>query len=223
MLRHVSNEAGDSRLVGELIERFGVLQLWLREGATRLISAGRLLTPETLAERPRLALLQCLVLRLSSTFDEATALFDAVARKTDGFTRDRDGDDAEALAMDRVFTGLFAGGGRDPTILQERGRRRGSSRYRTPVRQLEALDRGLTRRDIEQLFGVLAGAGGAADADRSGRSSPGTRGVLRRTDLQRQLRKYRTPRTRPPPTAADLATWTTVYVKICPLRVQTWK
>ncbi len=104
-------EAGDRRLVGELIERFGVLELWLREGVTRLISAGRFLTPETLAERPRLALLQCLILRLSARFDEANALFEAVERKTDGFTRDRDGGDADALALDRVFTeGVLAAG-----------------------------------------------------------------------------------------------------------------
>ena len=89
---------------------------WLREGVTRLISAGRFLTPETLAERPRLALLQCLILRLSSRFDEANALFEAVARKTDGFTRDRDGGDADALALDRVFTEgvLVAGADRLP-------------------------------------------------------------------------------------------------------------
>ena len=104
-------DAGDSRLVGELIERFGVFQLWLREGVTRLISAGRFLTPETLAERPRLELLQYLILRLSSRFDEANALFEVVARKTDGFTRDRDGGDADVLAMDRVFTeGVLAAG-----------------------------------------------------------------------------------------------------------------
>ena len=88
-----------------------MFQLWLREGVTRLISAGRFLTPETLAERPRLELLQCLILRLSSRFDEANALFEVVARKTDGFTRDRDSGDADALAMDRVFTeGVLAAG-----------------------------------------------------------------------------------------------------------------
>ena len=104
-------DAGDSQLVGELIERFGVLQLWLREGVTQLISAGRFLTPEALAGRPRLELLQCLILRLSSRFDEANALFEAVARKTEGFTRDRDGGDADALAMDRVFAeGVLAAG-----------------------------------------------------------------------------------------------------------------
>ena len=108
--RH-ARETGDSRLVGELIERFGVFQLWLREGVTRLISAGRFLTPEIIALYPRLELLQCVILRLSSRFDEANALFEAVARKTDGFTRDRDGEDADALAVDRVFTeGVLVGG-----------------------------------------------------------------------------------------------------------------
>ena len=108
--RHAT-AAGDARLVGELIERVGVFQLWLREGVTRLISAGRFLTPEILPSYPRLELLQCLILRLSSKFDEANALFDAVARKTEGFTRDREGGDADALAVDRVFTqGVLAGG-----------------------------------------------------------------------------------------------------------------
>ena len=108
--RHAA-EAGDSRLVGELIERVGVFRLWLREGVARLISAGRFLTPEIMALYPRLELLHCIILRLSSRFAEANALFDAVARKTDGFTRDRDGGSADALAVDRVFTeGVLVGG-----------------------------------------------------------------------------------------------------------------
>ena len=103
--------AGDSQLVGELIERFGVFQLWLREGVARLISAGRFLNPEITALYPRLALLQCIILRLSSKFDEANALCEAVARKTDGFTRDREGGDADALAVDWLFTeGVLVGG-----------------------------------------------------------------------------------------------------------------
>ena len=108
--RH-AGEAGDHRLVGELIERFGVSQLWLREGVTRLISAGRFLTPEIIALYPRLELLHCLILRLSSRFDEANALFEAIAKKTDGFARDRDNGDADALAMDRIVTeGVLLGG-----------------------------------------------------------------------------------------------------------------
>ena len=108
--RHAA-DAGDSRLLGELIERFGVFDLWLREGVTRVISAGRFLTPEIRASYPRLELLHCIVLRLSSQFDEANALFNAVAEKTDDFTRDRDGGDVDGLAVDRVFAeGVLVGG-----------------------------------------------------------------------------------------------------------------
>ena len=108
--RHAAH-AGDSELLGELIERFGVFDLWLREGVTRVISAGRFLTAEIRAFYPRLELLHCIILRLSSQFDEANALFDAVARKTDDFTRDRDGGNADGLAVDRVFTeGVLVGG-----------------------------------------------------------------------------------------------------------------
>ena len=134
-------DAGDSQLVGELIERFGVLQLWLREGVTQLISAGRFLTPETLAGRPRLELLQCLILRLSSRFDEANALFEAVARKTDGFTRDRGGGDADALAMDRVFAEGVLAAGADRLPLDElesrlpAGGSGGGDRERVPDRR----------------------------------------------------------------------------------------
>ena len=108
--RHAA-DAGDGQLLGELIERFGVFDLWLREGVTRVISAGRFLTPEIGASYPRLELLRCVILRLSSQFDEANALFDAVARKTDDFTRDRNGGDVDGLAVDRVFTeGVLVGG-----------------------------------------------------------------------------------------------------------------
>lgn len=101
--RHAS-EAGDSRLVGELIERHGAFRLWLREGVTRLISAGRFLTPEIVERYPRLDLLQCVMLRLSPRQSEAVARFEAIAQKTDGFTRDREGGDPEALAVDGMFT-----------------------------------------------------------------------------------------------------------------------
>ena len=99
-----ASATGDGRLVAELIERFGVFQLWLRDGMMQLIATGRLLTPELIAAYPRLELLQCLMLRLSSKFSEANELFEAVARRTEGFTRDRDGGDAASLAADGLFT-----------------------------------------------------------------------------------------------------------------------
>ena len=108
--RHAS-EAGDSGLVGRLIEEVGVARLWLREGLVRVVSAGQFLTPEITERYPRLALLRCVFLNLLSKFDEAATLYEVVARKTDGFTRDRDGGDAAALSVDQVFTELVLAGG----------------------------------------------------------------------------------------------------------------
>ena len=108
--RH-AREAGDRRLVGDLIERFGAYQLWLREGAHQLILAGRYLTPEITESYPRLALLRCIYLRLSSRLQEAEALFESVARQTDGFTRDRDGGDDEELAADSLLARAMLAGG----------------------------------------------------------------------------------------------------------------
>ena len=51
------------------------------------------------------------------------SLYKAVARKTDGFTRDRDGGDADALAIDRVFTEGVLGGGADELRPDELGSR----------------------------------------------------------------------------------------------------
>ena len=110
--RH-ANAADDSRLVGQLIERFGPFQLWQREGVSRVISAGRFLTPEIAAPYPRLDLLRCITLCLSSRRDEAAALFEAVSERTDGFARDRDDGDMDALAVDRVFTRFALVGGAD--------------------------------------------------------------------------------------------------------------
>ena len=110
--RH-ARAAGDSRLVGELIERDGACRLWLREGVTRLISAGRFLTPEITELYPRLDLLNCLILCLSFRWREAAARFEAISHRTDGFARDRAGGDAGALALDRVFTQAALTGGAD--------------------------------------------------------------------------------------------------------------
>ena len=59
------------------------------------------------------------------------------------------------------------------------------------VRQLEALDRDLlTRRDVEKLFGVSR-ARAAQLMPMSGAELVGAARVLRRSELLRQLRKYR--------------------------------
>ena len=108
--RHASL-AGDGKLVGELIERAGVLEMFLRDGMVRLLAADRFLTPEITTAFPRCALLRCMALRVALRFKEADALYRSVEQATDGFKRDRDGGDVEALAVDRAFTaGVLAGG-----------------------------------------------------------------------------------------------------------------
>ena len=118
--RH-ANAADDSRLVGQLLDRLGPFQLWQREGVSRLISAGRFLTPEIAARHPRLDLLRCSMLCLSSKRDEAAALFEAVSKRTEGFTRDRDDGDANALGRRSRLHPVRAGG---------RGRRAAAPRAR---------------------------------------------------------------------------------------------
>ncbi|MYD69473.1 MAG: hypothetical protein F4W89_01825 [Acidobacteria bacterium] len=115
--RH-ARAAGDNDLLAEIVERFGPFQLWLRGGTARSFSAGRFLTPEVTARYPRLDLLRCIVLRLSQKSDEAETLFQTVSQRTDGFARDRDGGNADALAIDAGFTQAFLRGGIDGLLPQ---------------------------------------------------------------------------------------------------------
>ena len=108
--RHATS-ACDSRLVSDLIEHVGVTGVWLREGMNGLAAAGRFLTSGIAAMYPRLGLLRCIDLQLASKFDEAAVLYETVALETGGFTRDREGGDAEALAFDRVLTQAVLAGG----------------------------------------------------------------------------------------------------------------
>ena len=62
---------------------------------------------------PRLDLLRCIILSLSSKRDEAAALLDAVSEKTEGFTRDRNDGDSDALTVDSVFAQSALVGGAD--------------------------------------------------------------------------------------------------------------
>ena len=81
-----------------------------------VVSAGRFLTPEITAGYPRLELMRCVILCLSSKRVEAAACFEAVARETEGFTQDRNGGDAEALVIDRAFARAALLGGADRTL-----------------------------------------------------------------------------------------------------------
>ncbi len=103
--------AGESRLVGALIENAGLAGLWLREGSGGLALADGFLTAEIIAIYPRLALLRCVSLHFAAKSDEAAALYETVARETGGFTCDREGGDAQALLVDSVFAGAALAGG----------------------------------------------------------------------------------------------------------------
>ena len=111
--------AGDVRLAGELVERTGVFEIWLRHGVTRLFAANKFLTPEITASYPRLMLLRSAVLRMSLRVGEAAALYESAAKMTDGFSRDRDGGDVGALAVDRVFTRVVLAGGSHSSVHDE--------------------------------------------------------------------------------------------------------
>ena len=108
--RHAT-AAGDSQLAGEFIETAGVFQMWLRGGPSRLLAMDRFLTPQVTALYPRCALLRSVVLRLKLRVEEARAQYASVSRATGDFSRDRDGGDADALAVDRIFTQAVLAGG----------------------------------------------------------------------------------------------------------------
>ncbi|MDE0450539.1 MAG: LuxR C-terminal-related transcriptional regulator [Gammaproteobacteria bacterium] len=98
-IRHAS-AAGDSRLVGDILDRAGGLRLYLHEGSTRLAAAERFLTPDVLDGHPRLALLHCRILTNNAKLAEARNLYESVRAQTHGFTRDPNADSAHALHVD---------------------------------------------------------------------------------------------------------------------------
>ena len=116
--RHAQS-AGDAQLVGELVERAGLFEIWLRHGVPSLFSANEFLTPGVTASHPRLMLLRSVVLRMGMKVDEAEGLYESVARSTEGFTRDREGGDADALAVDRVFAQVVLAGGSHLDLYEE--------------------------------------------------------------------------------------------------------
>ncbi len=137
--------AGNARLAGELIQRAGLFDIWLRYGVPGLFSANGLLTPEITASHPRLVLLRVVALRMTLKVDEASALYESVRSSTKDCTRDRGEGDAEALAVDRVFTRVVLAGGsqlgvRDEldTLLPEAGGAEvdGRTRLRLGARQM---------------------------------------------------------------------------------------
>lgn len=110
-LRH-ARDAGAAGLAGAILERNGGLQVLVRDGVVAMRAADRLLTPETLAQYPRLALARCFLLVRSGRIDDARALFEDTRRATADFTRDREGGDDGALRVDAfIVQAVLAGYG----------------------------------------------------------------------------------------------------------------
>ena len=100
-VRH-ARAAGDAQLVGEILEQAGGVRLFLVEGVLRLGAIDRYLTPTVLAGHPRLGLMRCLTLARAGQIAEASALFEELRARTQGFARDRAGGDSRRLHAESV-------------------------------------------------------------------------------------------------------------------------
>ena len=117
-IRH-ADQAGDTRLAAEILERAGGLRVLLHGGVTRLEAADRFLKPGTLAAYPRLAAARCVLRILQGKLTEARTLYEETQRETRDFTRDREGGDDHALRVDGLFLGVFLAGYRCQPIGSE--------------------------------------------------------------------------------------------------------
>ena len=77
-MRHAI-ESGDPALAGEILEQAGGVRLWTRQGLTQIQAADRYLTEDVISTHPRLALVRCLMLLMTSRFGEARIIFHEVA------------------------------------------------------------------------------------------------------------------------------------------------
>ena len=100
-MRHAT-EAGDPRLVGEILEDAGGFRVWLKHGLTRLRQVNEMLKADVLAGAPRLGLVRCMELTMRGEFEAALSAYVEIGARTDGFTRTRDGGKDRELALDHV-------------------------------------------------------------------------------------------------------------------------
>ena len=111
---HHAAESGDPELTGRILERAGGVRLWIREGFVPIRAADRYLSGDTVATRPRLALVRCLVLLMSRRMDEARVLFSEVIATSAAGTGDGCDADFELLVDACIVRGVMALYGADP-------------------------------------------------------------------------------------------------------------
>ena len=106
-MRHAV-EAADMALAGDILEDAGGVWLWVRGGLAPLQAADRLLTEELVAERPRLALVRCLVTLYTGRLGEARNMYRAVAAVGPGGIRDPGVEDPAYQIDDTMVRGMLA-------------------------------------------------------------------------------------------------------------------
>ncbi len=99
--------AGDPDLAAELFENAGSIRLIDAEGPPILERMLRLLPSATREARPRVRLAEIALLTIGGKRDEARAVFDDLARRTEGFTRGSDDASRRDLHTDFVVAQMF--------------------------------------------------------------------------------------------------------------------
>ena len=100
-MRHAA-EAGEPRLVGEILESAGGFRVWFEHGLVRLRQASELITHDVLAVSPRAGLVRCMELTMRGEIEEAEAVYIDLAARTDGYTRRPDGRGDRELEYDHL-------------------------------------------------------------------------------------------------------------------------
>lgn len=106
-MRH-ANEAGDSRLIVDILESAGGTRLWIREGLAQLQVADGLLTAQLVEDHPRIALFRCFVMVMSGRFEEARRRYRDHAAKRRDFAESPVSKDIEYQLDDTIVHGALA-------------------------------------------------------------------------------------------------------------------
>ena len=107
-LRH-ADQAGDHALIGEIAERAGGVELWLRRGADALRAFDGWLTGEVLAAHPRLKLVRCIARISSGDIEGARRLYGSGAPPSAGLVPGGAGEGDEGLSTGHLLArGMFA-------------------------------------------------------------------------------------------------------------------
>ncbi|MFC3051960.1 helix-turn-helix transcriptional regulator [Kordiimonas pumila] len=99
--------AEDSNLIGETIEHFGAMQIFVREGVSRAFDAEHFLTDEILINFPRVALLQCGIHSKKGRLAEAINLYQKLGPITSDYQCDREGGNTAAFLLEDALCKPF--------------------------------------------------------------------------------------------------------------------